>query len=222
MHILLIRHGQDEAAYHGGWSQRGLIDQGFAQSRALAHHLRTHWQPIRLLLSSDLRRAAETTHEILREVPVPLRYAPEWREMNNGELAGMLKALADARYPGLAFHTLAMHEAWPKGESPRQFFARIQHAWTTLCESMRTQHLPEDIAVIMHGGPINIVNHLLKGVSWSNQNPFFPTVPTGIHEVTCLDGGWQLPVFGAKNGVEHQGGNAWRANACKDVSSVEG
>jgi hypothetical protein len=32
----------------------------------------------------------------------------------------------------------------------------------------------------------------------------------------------QLPVFGAKNGVEHQGGNAWRANACKDVSSVEG
>jgi broad specificity phosphatase PhoE len=57
-----------------------------------------------------------------------------------------------------------MDQPWPNGESPRQFFERVQHALTTLCEHMRTQHLAPDIAVVTHGGPINIVYHLLKGV----------------------------------------------------------
>ncbi len=35
------------------------------------------------ILSSDLRRAVETTDEILTEVHPPVQYAPEWREMNN-------------------------------------------------------------------------------------------------------------------------------------------
>lgn len=28
MAIYLVRHGQDEEGYRGGWSQRGLIDEG--------------------------------------------------------------------------------------------------------------------------------------------------------------------------------------------------
>jgi broad specificity phosphatase PhoE len=83
----------------------GRIDEGFAQAQALAQHLPTHWQPIRLLSSSDSRRAAETTDEILQALPVPMRYVPKWREMKNGELAGMRKGLADDRYLSLSLHT---------------------------------------------------------------------------------------------------------------------
>jgi broad specificity phosphatase PhoE len=86
MRILLIRHGQDERGYRGGWSQRGLTAEGFAQARALATHLRVRWRPIHLILSSDLRRAAETTAETLKAVQTLVQYAPEWREMNNGAL----------------------------------------------------------------------------------------------------------------------------------------
>jgi probable phosphoglycerate mutase len=101
MRILLIRHGQEERGYRGGWSQRGMTEEGFAQACALATHPRVHWQPIHLILSSDLRRAAATTAEILKGVQAHVRYAPEWREMNNGELAGMPTALAEARDPSL-------------------------------------------------------------------------------------------------------------------------
>jgi broad specificity phosphatase PhoE len=50
-----------------------MTAEGFAQARALAKHLRVHCQPIRLILSSDVRRAVETTDEILTEVHPPVQ-----------------------------------------------------------------------------------------------------------------------------------------------------
>jgi broad specificity phosphatase PhoE len=197
MRILLIRHGQDEHGYRGGWSQRGLTAEGFAQARALATHLRVRWQPIHLLLSSDLRRATETTEEILKVVQVPVQYMPEWREMNNGALAGMPNALAEARYPGLYASSLAMDEPYPGGESPRQYWERIRRAFDTLCEQMLMQQLPADVAVITHGGPINILYHLIKDLPWSNKNPSFATAATGIHEISYVDGAWGITVENA-------------------------
>jgi probable phosphoglycerate mutase len=93
-----------------------MTEEGFAQARALAKHARVHWQPIYLILSSDLRRAAETTEAILEEVQAPVQYTPEWREMDNGELAGMPNALAKERYPSLYFNSLEMDEPYPGGE----------------------------------------------------------------------------------------------------------
>ena len=66
-----------------------MTGEGFAQAQALAKHLRVHWQPIHLILSNDLRRAAESTDEISKEAQTPVLYTPEWREMNDGDLAGM-------------------------------------------------------------------------------------------------------------------------------------
>ena len=175
-----------------------MTAEGFAQAQALAKHLRVHWRPIHLILSSDLRRAAETTaettDEISKEVQTPVLYMPEWREMNNGELAGMPNALAEERYPGLYFNVLEMDEPYPGGESPRRHFERISRAFVTLCERMITHQLPADVAVVTHGGPINIVCHLLKGLSWSNKTPAFPTAATGIHEVSYLEGAWRSTV----------------------------
>lgn len=177
-----------------------MTEEGFAQARALARHLRVHWQPIDLVLSSDLGRAAETTEEIREEVQVPVQYTPEWREINNGDLAGIPNALAEQRYPGLYFSSLEMDEPYPGGESPRQFCERIGRAFHTICEKMITHQLPTDVAVITHGGPINVVYHLLKGLPWSNKNSSFPTAATGIHEVSYLDGTWRITV---ENDIQH-------------------
>lgn len=171
-----------------------MTEEGFAQAHALATHLRACWQPIQLILSSDLRRAAETTEEILKKVQIPHQYAPEWREMNNGDLAGMPNALAEHRYPGLYFSSLEMDEPYPGGESPRQHFERISRAFETLCQEMITRQLPENVAVVTHAGPINIVYHILKGLSWSNRSPFFPIAAAGIHEVSYLGGAWRITI----------------------------
>jgi probable phosphoglycerate mutase len=130
MRLLLVRYGQDESEYQGGWSERGLTEQGWGQAQALAQALLGQWQPLDLLISSDLRLAAETTAFIQKALPdLPVRYDAAWREMNNGELAGMLNSEALLRYPGLYFSSLRMDETYPSGESPHQFFERVKTAF---------------------------------------------------------------------------------------------
>ncbi len=200
MRILLVRHGQDEVGYRGGWSQRGLTNEGRMQSQLLANHLRDSWQPLGFLISSDLERAWETANYIAQETGLPLQGSSLWREMNNGKLAGMPNRLAEQVYPGLFASSLQMDEPYPDGESPRQFFLRITQAFEDLCEKMLARQLPPDLIVVTHGGVINILSYILNGMIWSNTEPFFPISPTSIHEISCLEGKWRIT---NKNNTNH-------------------
>lgn len=200
MRILLIRHGQDEPGYRGGWSQRGLTDEGLQQSQTLGQYLATHWQPVDLVISSDLKRASQTTEQILKAVDLPVLYDPEWREMNNGDLAGMSNELALQRYPGLFASSLAMDEPYPNGESPRQFFTRVKTTFEKLCDDVINKKLPENVAVVMHVGGIKIVYHLVENLEWSNKNTSFPAKPSSLHEVSFAPNGWKITT---KNNLNH-------------------
>jgi probable phosphoglycerate mutase len=59
---------------------------------------------------------------------------------------------------------------------------------------MITRQLPPDVAVVTHGGVINIVYHLVKGLPWTNKAPSFPTAATGIHEILYSDREWKITV----------------------------
>lgn len=201
MRILLIRHAQDARDYRGGWSRRGLIAEGVAQAQALAQALQTSWQPINRLISSDLPRAAETAVFVSDALRIPIEYDPAWREMNNGDLAGMYNPEAERRYPDLYFAALGIDEAYPNGESPRQHFVRTQAAFCRLCGQM--EHTPsQTVAVITHGGSINIIYHLIKGWKWSNKAPFVPQAATSIHELRFSGNLWQLT---QENNCDHLG-----------------
>lgn len=93
MVIYLVRHGKDDENYRGGWSDLGLIEEGINQSKALAHYLYMNREKynINTLISSDLRRAVETTNEISVKLNMPVEFCTEWRENNNGILGGMLE-----------------------------------------------------------------------------------------------------------------------------------
>ena len=200
MRIVFIRHGEDEPGYRGGWSQRGLTAEGHRQCRLLAAHLCLHWQPVSFLISSDLRRARETAEYIAQKLALPIHDAPEWREMNNGEIAGLPNSLVEQRYPGLYFSTLGMDEPYPGGESPYQFYQRISETFSELCARMLAEHLPTDVLVVTHGGVINCILAFLKSLAWSNKGPLFPVACTGIYEIAYLEGLWQITV---ENSVEH-------------------
>lgn len=43
--------------------------------------------------------------------------------------SSMLKTDAVEKYPGIYWNALDWTEPWPEGESPEQFFQRIQNAW---------------------------------------------------------------------------------------------
>lgn len=199
MAIYLVRHGQDEEGYRGGWSQRGLIDEGIRQAEKLGKYLNEHKDDFNIhrIVCSDLQRAYQTASILADKLSLPFHSSEDWREMNNGLLAGIPNSLAEEKFPGLYFSSLRMDERYPGGESPRENFARIKETFTRLCQDQLETNDHENILVVTHGGVINIIYHLIKDLAWSNKNPFFPAANTGLHRVEFRDGRWELTLENA-------------------------
>ncbi|WP_342554938.1 histidine phosphatase family protein [Paenibacillus sp. FSL R7-0652] len=194
MKIYLVRHGADEEGYRGGWSQRGLTDHGILQARRLGTYLQEHAEQydIQTIISSDLPRAVQTSSEIEAALDMPVMYTPEWREMNNGELAGMPHAEAEEKYPGIYFNTLDMSTAFPGGESPIHFHTRIRNTFEHLCIQLEKEQIQSNVLLVTHGGVINILYYLLAKREWSSKSSFYPIDNTSIHTIEKHKEGWSI------------------------------
>lgn len=186
MKVYLIRHGKDDDRYRGGWANLGLIEEGERQADQLATFLKEKQQeyPISKIISSDLKRTIQTAEAIQKELHIPMELSKNWREMNNGDLAGMLNSIALEKYPGLFFNTLKMDECYPNGESPINFFNRIKNAFHTLLKDQQNDH----VAIVTHSGVINIIYHLVKSIEWSNKNKSFPIKNASLHVLEYKNG----------------------------------
>lgn len=196
MAIYLVRHGKDEEGYRGGWSNRGLIDEGVRESEKLAQYLSDHNQlyNIQEIRSSDLRRALMTAEIVAQKLGLHVIRSEKWRETNNGVLAGMPNETASEKYPGLYFSSLRMDERYPGGESPIENYMRIEEAFNELCGEQIDNNHDKNILVVTHGGVINIVYHILKNIRWTNKNKFYPASNTSIHRIEQVSGKWELTV----------------------------
>jgi len=166
--LYIVRHGKDEDGYLGGWSQRGLTSEGMEQADKLSCYLKRMQKDFQIqhIVSSDLTRAAMTAELIAQELSLPIEMDKRFREMNNGDLAGLPIEEAKVKYPGLYFSTLEMDEPYPNGESPKQFYERIQRHFAASIETFKK----DTTLLITHGGVINIIWHWVKGLSWSNKS----------------------------------------------------
>lgn len=202
MAIYFVRHGIDEEGFRGGWSQRGLVAQGYRQSEKLGHYLKENKSTFNIhrIVSSDLQRALDTANEISRILELPVESSGNWREMNNGVIAGMPNEIVAERYPGLYFSSLQMDERFPGGESPLEFFTRIKEVLLRLCEEQVGSNHNENVVVVTHGGVINIIYHILRGLDWTNKSSNFPASYTSIHRLEYRDGEWG---FSIENHTEH-------------------
>ncbi|AIQ57945.1 histidine phosphatase family protein [Paenibacillus borealis] len=194
MAIYLVRHGKDDEGFRGGWSQRGLITQGYRQSEKLGRHLRDNQSlfNIQRIVSSDLQRALDTAGELARELEIPLERSMDWREMNNGVIAGMPNEIVNERFPGLYFSGLRMDECYPGGESPLEFFTRIKEAFARLCEDQADNNPEGNIMIVTHGGVINIIYHIIRGLDWNNRGSKFPASYTSMHTIEHQGGKWTI------------------------------
>lgn len=192
MHLHLVRHGEHPPAFRGGWSQRGLTEQGHRQAEALAARLARERWSVNTLISSDLPRAVETAQYVSRALGISFISLEVWREVNNGFLAGMPNAEAELRYPGLYWSTLRMDQSYPGGESPAQFYDRIQHAFEALAADAARGTIGPVIMLITHGGVIDAVYNLALRQPWSNTGPGFPAAPTSLHSLVMEAGAWSV------------------------------
>jgi probable phosphoglycerate mutase len=81
----------------------------------------------------------------------------------------MLKSEAAEKYPGVYWNALGWTETWPGGESPEQFFHRIQCAWYEFKEHVGKNN----VLLISHGGVMNIILCLENGIPYTNKETHF-------------------------------------------------
>lgn len=168
----LIRHGKDDDSLRGGWSSAPLTPEGVRQAAALSEEIRMNPKTdIRMIYSSDLPRARQTADILSEALAVPVRETADFREANNGMLAGMPNSLAADLYPGIYWNTLDWDQPYPGGESPHQFYTRIVNAWNAFKQNL--QNTEHNVILVTHGGVIQVILCMEKGLDYSNKaNPF--------------------------------------------------
>ena len=163
----LVRHGKDDDTVRGGWSQQPLTDEGEVQAAELAVFAQKSGLGIQQVYSSDLLRAMQTAQIVADSLRLPIVPKPEFREVNNGNLAGIKNELAAEQYPGLYWNTLAWEQQYPGGESPKEFYERIRCAWDVLQKDILERN--ENVMFVTHGGVMHVMLSIVKGEIYSNQ-----------------------------------------------------
>lgn len=161
-----VRHGKDDETIRGGWSQHGLTIEGIQQAEILAGTVAE--LGIQNIYSSDLPRAVQTAQIMAEKTCLPVALCPQFREVNNGDLAGMKNEIASERYPGVFWNRLGWEENYPNGESPKQFYERICSAWTALSAEIITND--ENVLLVTHGGVIQVILSILEGRAYTNNS----------------------------------------------------
>lgn len=169
----IIRHGQDDETIRGGWSNHSLVPEGIAQVHTLGGEMNAKNIKISRIHSSDIQRARETALILQQYLQCPITFDSRFRESNNGNLAGMKHEEAEQKYPGVYWNTLEYTQPWPGGESPEQFFARIQAAWLDF--KNRLKDTQEDILLVTHGGVLEVILCIENGLTFTNKKKQFQT-----------------------------------------------
>lgn len=124
------------------------------------------------LCSGDLCRAMQTAEILTEALHLPIIQLPEFRETNNGYLAGMKNELAKQKYPGLYWSALSWDERYLNGESPREFYQRIRTAWMRFESDIREKG--ENAMLVTHSGVISVILHLIMDKPYSNKGEKLP------------------------------------------------
>lgn len=179
----LVRHGKDDETVRGGWSDASLCEEGITQVNKLALQLTQDLNlHIGCIYSSDLMRARQTAEILNGALHATVKFCPQFREVNNGMLAGMKNSLACEKFPGLYWSSLNWEDPYPNGESPREFYERIVSAWNEFKDHVC--NLPYNVMLVTHGGVINVIQCIEHGIIYSNKcNPY----PAGYAEMIAIE-----------------------------------
>ena len=165
--IFLIRHGEDDNTRLGGWSDAGLSLAGIEQVKLAAERIVRGNYHIRHIFSSDLPRAKETADIIAEKLGIGVTFLREFRESNNGDLAGISKERFQAEYPGLYYSSLDWDQRYPNGESPHQFYCRVREAWEIF--KNKADSLNGNVLLVTHGGVIDVILCIENGIPYTNR-----------------------------------------------------
>lgn len=198
--ICLVRHGETE--WNAERRIQGQIDIGLnatGRQQAVAAGRWLKAAGIKALYSSDLKRAWTTAQAIgaeLELVPTPV---PEMRERRYGIFEGLTYDEAKANHPDgyAAFEGRNADYDFENGESLQLMFARV----TGKLKALAARHPGETIAIVLHGGVLDIINRFVRGNPLEMPRDFL--IPNaGINWIAAVDGHWHLQTWGETDHLE--------------------
>ena len=183
----LVRHGKDDETIRGGWSQHPLSEDGVQQIEVVAESFKSDLN-LKRIYTSDLCRAMQSSRILADKLNLPIEPRPQFREVNNGCLAGMNNVLAAEKYPGLYWNQLEWEQCYPGGESPKQFYERIRKAWEELSQELIDQE--ENVILVTHGGVIHVIRAILENRNYNNQEKQHAVSHSEVIILIYTDGAW--------------------------------
>ena len=163
MNLILVRHGETDWNRTGrcqGVADIELNNIGRRQVREVAESLKNH--DIAAVYSSDLRRALETAREIARHHNISVSIDEDLREMNQGELEGLMFSEIRERYAHVLKEWRESPETLklPHGESLLEV---QQRAWKVF-EKVHRRHAGQTVVAVSHNLTITSLLCKITGV----------------------------------------------------------
>jgi broad specificity phosphatase PhoE len=174
--IYLLRHGEDDENYVGGWSNGDLTSTGYEQVNNVGSYLASHNYHINQIYASDIKRAATTAQIISSYINCPITYMQELRELNKGLLTGMRVEDATKYYP-LYTPNNDIYQKYPNGESMYDLYCRINK----LLESFIVNQ--ENALFVTHRGVINMLYFILNDITLNMDKKQFNVIHASLHEL---------------------------------------
>ena len=149
--LLLIRHAEVEAQYHGVFGGRidmGISPRGHAQAAALADFLRH--KPLDALYASPMKRVQQTLAPLLNNgAPRPI-VMPDLREVDFGDWTGLNFEQVQGKYGvnARAWLDQLEHGNIPNAESGTTHRARVEPC----LRQILARHAGQTVAIYCHGG----------------------------------------------------------------------
>ena len=173
--ILALRHGEtawNQDTRIQGHTDIDLNDTGRWQAAQLAAALAD--EPLSAIYASDLQRAHHTAAAVAQAQGLSVQTHSGLRERHFGTLEGKTWADIESQHPEAALLWRSRVPDWapPEGESLLMLQQRILHTLHTLA----SRHLGEHIAVVAHGGVLDILYRAATGLalqaprSWQLKN----------------------------------------------------
>jgi alpha-ribazole phosphatase len=195
MRLILARHGETD--YNQQWRFQGHTDLGLSRvGRRQAERLRRRLsrEPLDVIYTSHLKRAAETAGIIARGRGLRVEFRENLAELDFGRLEGMTHDEIVERYPDwrLGDDDFTAYG----GESLEQLGQRIR----AFAKELRS-HNPDDadILIIAHAGPLRVLLCVLLGIDIENWRRFHLT-PASLTVVEDVE---REPVLTLLNAVSH-------------------
>ena len=160
--ITYLRHGESVGNLEGrfqGQADFPLTDRGRLQAQALAKRWQSEGATFDRAVASPLLRAKETAEIVCSSLDIPLEFDPDWREVNNGLMAGLTQEEGDKQYPRPVFMTPYTHYG-RTGESRWELYLRAGRCIQKILERPAGRYL-----VVAHGGILNMAMYAMLSIS---------------------------------------------------------